>query len=169
MEILTIKQLDITSLRLLPNPFFLLLDMIKMTDEKKLICGLCEHIDFTTVVKRYMDTLYPCSKYDRLVMPHEECYKYKLEKLKPPMKTEKNYTPPDPVEKVLKPKKKRRKKIIPKPEPPIQEPVEVNYVISTPPPVQKEVIPLDELTPEEKKAIKRQALEAQIAELEATE
>jgi len=80
-----------------------------------------------------------------------------------------------------KPKKKKK---IPKPEPPIQEPPEVVYVPPEPPKeevmeeeiektqllkdiveIQKED-PIIELTPEEKIAIRRQTLKAKIAELE---
>ena len=62
--------------------------------------------------------------------------------------------------KIEKPKKK--KKVIP--EPPIQAPPEVVYV--APPPKEETILIPPELTLEEKKAIRRQALEAQIAELE---
>ena len=158
----------------------------------KQLCGRCSECDLEHPVYRYGEAFYPCKRHFKNVGTKDKPkIKYRMRKahdvclmIVVPVVKEvvKEVIPPKPKKKKRQPPKK--KKAIP---PQIEEP-NIIYPIKEPIPepeikatlvygdgTEEDFTPPDpiaeiiELTPEEKKAIKRQALEAQIAELEATE
>jgi len=150
-----------------------------MAEKLKKYCGRCPHLDLGKPSKRYMDTYYPCDEYERHYRAHDVCIEVPVTITKEEVKLVKEI-----IKKAGK-KKKKEKKVIPPPkemeiiEVPAdltKEQVEqIEEKIKEIPIKEAEFVPPDpieeiiELTPEEKKAIKRQQLEAQIAELEAEE
>ena len=93
----------------------------------KTYCAQCPEIDLSKPHKRYTDTFYWCNKFSRWRLAHDECLNERVEPL--PKEVE---VIPTPIKKIIK--KLRKKKKVPKPEPPIQALPEEPYVEPAVPP-----------------------------------